>query len=68
MARAVSDDVVRLFAAVGRHDELVAAVTDRFGGLTDAVAVDAGLPPDLVDELKTIPSPFVSYDTDDQPS
>lgn len=68
MASAVSDDVVRLFAAVGRHDELVAAITDRFGGLTDAVAVDAVLPPDLVDELKTITSPFVSYDTDNQPS
>ncbi len=68
MAGAVSDDVVRLFAAVGRHDELVAAITDRFGGLTDAVAVDADLPPDLVAELKTIASPFASYATDNQPT
>ncbi len=68
MAAAVSDDVVNLFAAVGRHDELVTAITDRFGGLTDAVAVDAGLPPDIIEELKTITSPFISYATDDQPS
>lgn len=68
MAGAVSDDVVRLFAAVGRHDELVDAVTARFGGLTDAVAVDANVPPDLIQELKTISSPFDSYRTNDQPS
>lgn len=68
MADAISDDVVHLFAAVGRHDELVVAVTARFGGLTDAVAVDARLPPDLVSELKTIESPFTSYATASQPS
>ena len=68
MANAVSDDVVHLFAAVGRHDQLVNAITERFGGLTDAVAVDANLPPDLVQELKTIESPFISYRTDKQPS
>ena len=68
MAEAVSDDVVNLFAAVGRHDELVTAITDRFGGLTDAVTIDAHVPSDLISELKTIASPFATYDTDDQPS
>ncbi|MFT7598268.1 MAG: putative F420-dependent oxidoreductase [Acidimicrobiales bacterium] len=67
MAAEVSDDVVRLFAAVGRHDELVAAVTERFSGVTDAVAASAGLnttgglPPDLVDELRSIDSPFTGF-------
>lgn len=68
MAGAVSDDVVHLFAAVGRHDQLVEAITDRFGGLTDAVAVDASLPPDLIAELQAIDSPFTSFDTTTQPS
>lgn len=68
MAAAVSDDVVHLFAAVGRHDELVDAITERFGGLTDAVGLNADLPPDLVGELKTISSPFISYATDVQPT
>lgn len=62
MAAEVSDDVVRLFAAVGRHDELVAAVTERFGGVTDAISASAslnqtgGLPPDLIRDLQAIPA------------
>lgn len=68
MAAEVDDDVVRLFAAVGRHDELVGAITNHFGGLTDAVGVGADLPPDLIGELKTIDSPFASYNTESQPS
>ncbi len=68
MADLVDDDVVRLFAAVGRHDQLVDAITDRFGGLTDSVSIGADVPPDLVAELQTIASPFESYTTDNQPS
>lgn len=69
MAEQVSDDVVRLFAAVGRHDELVDAVTERFGGLTDAVSASAslkttgGLPPDLVQDLQAIQTPFAGFAT-----
>lgn len=68
MAKAVDDDVVHLFAAVGRHDQLRDAIAARFGGLTDAVSVEPGLPPDLVADLQAISSPFSSYATDDQPS
>ncbi|MCP4226432.1 MAG: TIGR03617 family F420-dependent LLM class oxidoreductase, partial [Actinomycetia bacterium] len=32
MAGLIDDDVVRLFAAVGRHDEIVPAIAERFGG------------------------------------
>ncbi len=67
MTEAVSDDVVHLFAAVGRHDELVPAMTARFGGLVDTVSagtpVDdpAGLPPDLIREIQGIRTPFVGF-------
>lgn len=62
MAAQVSDEVVRLFAAVGRHDELVDAVAERFGGITDAISASAsltshgGLPPGLIADLKAIPT------------
>ena len=59
--------LVRLFAAVGRHDELRAAIEDRFGGLSDTVSLttptaDAdSIPPDLIEELRTIPTPFTGF-------
>ncbi len=67
MTDEVSDDVVHLFAAVGRHDELVGAVEARFGGLVDAISpgtpVDeaGGLPPELLQDLRAIPSPFEQF-------
>ena len=41
MAAELSDDVVRLFATVGRHDELVRAVGEWVGGIVDTVAASA---------------------------
>jgi probable F420-dependent oxidoreductase len=61
MAALVSDDVVRLFAAVGRHDEIAAAIEDRFGGISDAVGASASpeipgdLPPDVIQDIQRIP-------------
>ncbi|MCB0990836.1 MAG: TIGR03617 family F420-dependent LLM class oxidoreductase [Acidimicrobiales bacterium] len=69
IAAEVSDDVVRLFAAVGRHDEIKAAIDARFGGLVDAVnpttppSPASTLPPDLIEDLKTIGSPFEGFAT-----
>ncbi len=61
MAGLVSDDVVRLFAAVGRHDQLVDAITERFGGVADGIGLGSGVedstdavPPDLMSEIKAI--------------
>jgi hypothetical protein len=45
LAAQVSDDVVRLFAAVGTYDELPAAVAERFGGVVDTLRLD--LPDDI---------------------
>ncbi|MGD9885773.1 TIGR03617 family F420-dependent LLM class oxidoreductase [Reyranella sp.] len=64
MAREVSDDVVHLFAAVGRHDQLEKAISRRFGGLVDSISASANsakpsdLPPDLVQDLARIPTRY----------
>lgn len=60
MAGLISDDVVHLFAAVGRHDQLVDAVTERFGGLSHSISLSTGgmphtnPPPDLIAEIQAI--------------
>ena len=64
MAKEVSDDVVHLFAAVGRHDQLEKAISERFGGLVDSISASANsakpsdLPPDLVQDLGCIPTRY----------
>lgn len=67
MTGEISDDVVHLFAAVGRHDQIARAIQTRFGGLTDSVSdsasseMDGGMPPDLIDDIRRIESPFQGY-------
>jgi probable F420-dependent oxidoreductase len=57
MTKEVPDDVVHLFAAVGRHDEIVSAIEDHFGGLTDIVGLPSDTPRDLVQDVRMIESP-----------
>ncbi len=60
MTELVDDDTVRLFAAVGRHDEIAAAIAERFGGLTDGVSLGSGagdgldVAPDLLDDIRAV--------------
>jgi probable F420-dependent oxidoreductase len=64
MAKEVSDDVVHLFAAVGRHDQIAKAIAQRFGGLVDSIGASANsskpsdLPPDLLQDLAKIPTRY----------
>jgi alkanesulfonate monooxygenase SsuD/methylene tetrahydromethanopterin reductase-like flavin-dependent oxidoreductase (luciferase family) len=65
MAREVPDDVAHLFAAVGRHDQLVGAIAERFGGLADSltlrgdgIGAAAEVPRDLVQDIQRIPHPY----------
>ena len=64
MAKQVSDDVVHLFAAVGRHDQIAKAIEGRFGGLVDSIGASANsakpsdLPPDLLQDLAKIPTQY----------
>ena len=69
IAAEIEDDTLRLFAAVGRHDELAAAVEQRFGGATDAVYSSLSmdmrpvLPPDLIQDIRRLPTAFEGYAT-----
>ncbi len=67
MAREIPDDVVHLFAAVGRHDQIAGVIEKRFGGLVDSLfasansAVPGDLPPDLIQDIRRIPVAFKRY-------
>ena len=51
MTSEISDDVVHLFAAVGRYDEIAAAIRVRFGGVSDLLDCGADLPKGLIQDL-----------------
>jgi probable F420-dependent oxidoreductase len=69
MTAAITDDVVRLFAAIGTHREITGAIGQRFGGLVDTIYASASpeqpsdLPPDVLVDIRSIPSPFTGYAT-----
>jgi len=61
MAGLIDDDVVRLFAAVGRHDEIAGEIETRLGGVCDAVGTNVlpgaeELPPDVIQDIQRIPT------------
>jgi probable F420-dependent oxidoreductase len=67
IAREVPDDVTHLFAAVGRWDEIAAAVGERFGGVADAVnaranpAAPGHLPRELIADIQRLPCAFKGF-------
>ncbi|HCU89655.1 MAG: LLM class F420-dependent oxidoreductase [Legionellales bacterium] len=66
----VPDDILQLFAAIGRHDQIASQIKQRFGGLTDTVLastssqVSADLPPDLIADIQRIETPFSNFETE----
>ena len=64
IAAEIDDDTLRLFAAVGRHDEIAAAVETRFGGAADTIYASTSmdmrpdLPPDLIRDIQRLPTRF----------
>jgi probable F420-dependent oxidoreductase len=68
MAAEVPDDVVRLFAAVGRYRELPRAIAERFAGadtisLSAAPGAGPAVPPDVIQDIRRIPIAFTGYRT-----
>jgi probable F420-dependent oxidoreductase len=69
MAAEISDDVLREFTAVGTYDNLKSTVAQRFAGLSDTLLmafgpnVPVGRQREILQELKSIPSPFERFDT-----
>jgi probable F420-dependent oxidoreductase len=62
LAGAVSDDVLDLFCAAGRHDQIKGQIERRFASTSDVIALP-GLPPDLLAELTAIETPFQGFAT-----
>jgi len=69
MAKEVPDDVVDLFCIAGRHDEIAKAIESRLGGVVDSLHASANsskpanLPPDLIRDIRRIPTPFQGFAT-----
>jgi len=70
IAAEISDDTLRLFAAIGRHDEITAAIAARFGGFSDTVAastssqIPGDFPPELIADIQRVPCAFTGFDTE----
>ncbi|MEH6593550.1 MAG: LLM class flavin-dependent oxidoreductase, partial [Halioglobus sp.] len=68
MGREVSDDIVQLFAAIGRHDQIVSEIETQFGGLMDVVSDSASydmpgsLPAGVIQDIQAITTPFRGFD------
>ncbi|MCW5748021.1 MAG: TIGR03617 family F420-dependent LLM class oxidoreductase [Alphaproteobacteria bacterium] len=68
MTREISDDVVRLFAAVGTHREIAGAIAERFAG-SDSVSASAtsesgsDLPPDVLQDIQRLKTDFTGFTT-----
>ena len=67
IAAEIPDDMVHLFAAIGRHDEIASVIERRFGNGSDAIfasvatAVPADFPPGLVQDVQRIPVKFKGF-------
>ena len=67
IAGEISDDVVALFAAIGKHEEIALAIEKRFGGSSDAIfasvatAVPADFPAGLIQDIQKIPTEFTGF-------
>jgi len=67
MAKVVSDEIVQTFSVVASYDRLVGAVRDRFGGLSDRIALGFprstpdGLVRELLSDLRKIPAAFSGW-------
>ena len=68
IAGEVSDDVVRLFAAVGTFDNIAGAIEERFSGadalnLTFPEGTNAGVMGEIVQDLNRIDTPYAGHNT-----
>ncbi len=67
MAAQISDEVLETFTAVGTYDQLAGKIEERFGGISDSIALE--VPPEteqgemreVLQELKRIPRTFQGF-------
>ena len=67
IAAEIPDDVLHLFAAIGRYDELMPAIEERFGGIADVVYASTSsdirppIPADVLRDIQRIETPFEGF-------
>jgi len=67
MANEISDDLVHLFSAVGRYDEISKEISNRFQGVADAIYAStspdmpSAMSRDLITDIKKIPIAFQGF-------
>ena len=66
LAAEISDEVLELFCVIGRYDEIVAGIDQRFGGLSDvfSTGLNEDFPPGLIQDIQAIKGRFIGFDTD----
>lgn len=70
MAAQIPDDVLHLFAIVGRHEEVADRVAEKYAGLVDSLALF--MPPGtdpaplaaVIQDVQRVETPFTGYVTD----
>jgi alkanesulfonate monooxygenase SsuD/methylene tetrahydromethanopterin reductase-like flavin-dependent oxidoreductase (luciferase family) len=68
MAALISDDVLELFAIVGRHDELADKISEKYEGLADSLSLfiptdtDPGPIGEVMQDIQKIPMNFAGAD------
>ena len=69
LAGEIPDDVLDLFAAAGRHDQIKGVIETRFATFSDGISArdvpgsGTPMPPDLVREIAAVPTPFKGFQT-----
>lgn len=67
LAGAVPDELLQACTAIGRHDQIAQAIERRFAGMSDALQASASaehpsdMPPDLVQDIRALPSLFSGF-------
>lgn len=70
IAAEIPDDVLHLFAAIARYDQLAGAIESRFGGAADAIYASTSqdirppIPADVLQDIAKIETAFDGFSTD----
>ena len=66
LAAQIPDDLLELFCAIGRYDEIAKNIKERFGNMTDVIStgLNEDFPPDLIQDIQKIEGSFVGFNTD----
>ena len=66
LAAQIPDDLLELFCAIGRYDEIAKNIKERFENMTDVIStgLNEDFPPDLIQDIQKIEGSFVGFNTD----